>query len=104
MSFIEPQNVRIEFQWGENQPARLNDLATGLVRRQVAVIVTQNATTPAAKAATSSIPIVFVSGGDPVVAGLVKNLNRPGGNVTAASYTTGPLNAKPSEMLRQLVP
>jgi putative ABC transport system substrate-binding protein len=102
--FVEGRNVTIEFRWAENQPARLPTLAADLVRRQVAVIVTQNATTPAAKAATASIPIVFVSGGDPVVAGLVPNLNRPGGNVTGVSYTTVPLNPKRLELLRELVP
>jgi putative ABC transport system substrate-binding protein len=102
--FVEPQNLRIEFRWGENQPARLADLANELVNLQVAAIVTQNATTSAAKAATSTIPIVFVSGGDPIVAGLVKNLNRPGGNVTGVSYTTAPLNGKRLELLRELAP
>jgi putative ABC transport system substrate-binding protein len=99
---VEGQNLAIEFRWAENQAARLPGLAAELVRRQVAVIVTQNATTPAAKAATSSIPIVFVSGGDPVAGGLVPNLNRPGGNVTGVSYTTAPLTAKRLELLREL--
>jgi ABC-type uncharacterized transport system substrate-binding protein len=102
--FVEGRNVTIELRWAENQPARLPELAADLVRREVAVIVTQNATTPAAKAATTSIPIVFVSGGDPVVAGLVPNLNRPGGNVTGVSYTTAPLNAKRLELLHELAP
>jgi putative ABC transport system substrate-binding protein len=103
-SFIEGQNVAIEFRWAEGQLDRLPTLAADLVRRQVAVIVANNVSTPAAKATTSAIPIVFVSGGDPVRSGLVTSLSRPGGNVTGVSFTTGPLDAKRLQLLHDLVP
>jgi putative ABC transport system substrate-binding protein len=96
--------VAIEFRWGEGQPDRLPALAADLVRRRVAAIVTENATTPAARAATSTIPIVFVSGADPIEAGHVTSLNRPGGNVTGVSFTASPLNPKRLELLHELVP
>jgi putative ABC transport system substrate-binding protein len=102
--FVEGRNVAIEFRWADDQLDRLPALAADLVRRRAAVIVTSNATTPAAKAATSTIPIVFASGGDPVEAGLVTNLNRPGGNTTGVSFTASPLNPKRLELLHELVP
>jgi putative ABC transport system substrate-binding protein len=102
--FIEGRNVAIEFRWAEDQLDRVPALAADLVRRRVAVIVTNNASTPAAKAATSTIPIVFVSGGDPVEAGLVTSLNRPGGNVTGVSFIAPTLNPKRLELLHELVP
>ncbi len=101
--FIEGRNVAIEFRWAEDQLDRLPALADDLVRRHVAVIVTNNQTTPAAKTATSTIPIVFVTGGDPVKDGLVSSLNRPGRNVTGVSYTTYPLNMKRLELLQELI-
>jgi putative ABC transport system substrate-binding protein len=102
--FVEGRNVAIEFRWADDQLDRLPALATDLVRRRVAAIVTNNASTPAAKAATSTIPIVFVSGADPVEAGLVTSLNRPGGNVTGVSFTAQPLNPKRLELLHELTP
>ena len=78
--FIDGHNVAIEFRWAENKLDRLPELVADLVRRHVAVIVGQQATMRAATAATSTIPIVFVAGGDPLAIGVVTSLNRPGGN------------------------
>jgi putative ABC transport system substrate-binding protein len=102
--FAEGRNVAIEFKWAEDQRDRLPALAADLVRRRVAVIVANTPSTHAAMTATSTIPIVFVSAGDPVASGFVTSLNRPGGNVTGVSFTTGPLNAKRLEILHELVP
>jgi len=102
--FVEGHNVAIEFRWAENQLDRLPILAADLVRRRVAAIVVSNIATPAAKAATSMIPIIFVSAIDPVESGLVTSLNRPGGNVTGVSFINTTLNPKRLELLHQLVP
>jgi putative ABC transport system substrate-binding protein len=104
MGFFEGRNVALEFHYADNHLDRLPALAADLARRRPAVIVTTNVTTPAAKAATSTIPIVFYSGSDPVEAGHVTNLSRPGGNVTGVSLVAATLNAKRFELLHELVP
>jgi putative ABC transport system substrate-binding protein len=102
--FVEGQNVAVEFSSGENQPDRLPTLVADLIRRAVAVIVGNTPAALAAKAATTTVPIVFAVGGDPVSYGLVANLNRPGGNVTGVHFFLAVLGAKRLELLRQLVP
>jgi putative ABC transport system substrate-binding protein len=103
--FVEGQNVMIEYRSTEDQPERLPALAAELVRRQVTVLVT-NSSAPAlaAKQATSTLPIVFLIGGDPVELGLVASLNRPGGNATGVSFLINKLVAKRLELLSDLVP
>jgi len=103
--FVEGSNVAIDFRYADNQLDRLPALAADLVHRRVAVIVSTGlGTTPAAKAATSTVPIVFYSGGDPVEAGHVSSLNRPSGNVTGVSVIYPALNPKRFELLHELVP
>jgi putative ABC transport system substrate-binding protein len=102
--FVEGQNVTIEFRSAEDRPDRLPALATDLIRRPVAVIVGDIISAIAAQAATTTVPIVFATGADPVTEGLVASLNRPGGNVTGVVFFNAVLGAKRLELLRQLVP
>ena len=102
--FIEGQNVVIEYRSAEDQADPLPALVADLVRRQVALIVGNTPSTLAAKAATTTVPIVFVTGFDPVRNGLVSNLNRPGGNVTGISFMSVELAAKQLAFLRELRP
>jgi putative ABC transport system substrate-binding protein len=102
--FIEGQNVTIEYRWADGQNDRLPMLATDLVHRQAAVIVGHNIAVQAAKRATTTTPIIFVVGTDPVRTGLVTSLNRPGGNVTGVTFTTVDLTAKRLGQLHDLVP
>jgi putative ABC transport system substrate-binding protein len=100
--FVEGQNVAIEYR--SDQTDRMPLLVADLLRRPVAVIVGNTASALAAKAATTTVPIIFVTGGDPVKLGLVASLNRPGGNITGVSFLTSASGTKRLELLRQLVP
>jgi putative tryptophan/tyrosine transport system substrate-binding protein len=103
-SYIEGQNVAIEFRWAGGQYDRVPAMVAELVRRQVAVIVANTPGAPEVKAATTTIPIVFLTSNDPVQIGLVASLNRPGGNVTGVTTLNVEVAPKRLELLHELIP
>ena len=103
-NYVVGQNVTIEYRWAEGQYDRLPRMAADLVNRQVAVIVANTPAAPTAKTGFRDVPIVFLSGEDPVEIGLVTSLSRPGGNVTGVSLISSALGGKQLGVLRELVP
>jgi putative ABC transport system substrate-binding protein len=104
MGYTEHENVAIEYHSAEGNRERLSAIVAELVRRQVAMIIGNSVAAPAAKAASQSVPIIFVYGGDPTKDGLVTSINRPESNVTGVTFFTSSISAKRLEFLRELVP
>jgi putative ABC transport system substrate-binding protein len=104
--YVEGQNLQIEYRWADGHYDRLGALADELVHRKVAAIVAISGTPAAlaAKAATTTIPIIFANGGDPLTSGLVSSISRPTGNITGVTFYTAALAGKRMELLRNLVP
>jgi putative tryptophan/tyrosine transport system substrate-binding protein len=104
--FVDGQNITIEYRWGESKDERLPGLARELIERRVVAIAAMGSAAPAiaAKAETSTIPIVFITGGDPIKLGLVQSFNQPGGNVTGVSFISHSLGPKRLSIIRDLVP
>ena len=102
--YVEGQNVATEYRFAENDRDKLTALVKDSIHRLVAVIVGNLAVALAAKVASTTVPIVFATGSDPVKDGLVTNLNRPGGNVTGVNFFAAAVGAKRLEQMRQLVP
>jgi putative tryptophan/tyrosine transport system substrate-binding protein len=104
IGYVDGQNVAIEYRSGEGQTGKLRFLVADLLRQRAAVIVGNTPSALAAKAATTAVPIIFVSGSDPVRGGLVASINRPGGNVTGISFLSEEVGAKQLGLLRELRP
>src|SRR4051812_14143536 len=102
--YVEGKNVTVDYQWARGQYDRLQVMAADLVRRKVAVVAANTPAAPVARAATKEIPIVFVSTGDPVRAGIVTSFNRPGGNVTGVGLLGSELETKRLALLHQFIP